>query len=76
MDGTSVFLKKINRPYFDNLTKKLDKCGILCLLETLIRNNYAILSNFANRRLSLISTKQIMTIMATTLCWLLNKSEN
>lgn len=75
MDGTTVYLKETShRPYFKQLNQKLKNCGILCFLETLNRNNYAILNNFANRRLSLISTKQIMTIMATTLCWLLNEN--
>ena len=76
MDDTTVYLNTTShRPYYLELNNKLKKCGILCYLETLNRFNYAILSNFANRRLSLISTKQIMTLMATTLCWLLNESK-
>lgn len=74
-DGTTVYLKQIKRPFFKELSAKLEDCGIYCLLETLNRHDYQILSNFADRRLSLISTKQIMTIMATTLCWLLHRSE-
>ena len=74
-DGTTVYLKQNKRPFFRELSEKLDNCGIYCLLETLNRHNYKILANFANRRLSLIATKQIMTIMATTLCWLLHQSE-
>ena len=73
-DGTTVYLKQNKRPFFKELSDKLENCGIYCLLETLNRHNYQILANFANRRLSLISTKQIMTIMATTLCWLLHRS--
>lgn len=74
-DGTTVYLKQNPRPGFRELSQKLDNCSPYCLLETLNRHNYQILSNFANRRLSLIATKQIMTIMATTLCWLLHRSE-
>lgn len=74
-DGTTVYLKRNNRPHFKELSQKLENCGIYCLLETLNRHNYQILANFANRRLSLISTKQIMTIMATTLCLVLHRSK-
>lgn len=75
MDGTTDYIKHVKRPYYDKLTKKFERCGIYCLLETLNRHNYKILSNFADRKLSLISTKQMMTVMATTLCWLLDKSK-